>query len=59
MIANCIHENDISNNYINTIINKIRNNLRSNIKIFVFTTQIYTIFNNKALLIHDKYLYRI
>lgn len=60
MITDYIQGNYFSNNnYISTIVNKIINNLISNIKILVFTTQIYTIFNNKALLIHDKYLYRI
>ncbi|CAD2114015.1 isoleucine--tRNA ligase, putative [Plasmodium vinckei petteri] len=60
MIANYIQGNNFpNNNYLKTVISKIRNSLLSNIKILVFTTQIYTIFNNKALLIHDKYLYRI
>ncbi|KEG04027.1 isoleucine--tRNA ligase, putative [Plasmodium vinckei vinckei] len=60
MIVNYIQGNNfLNNNYLKTVVNKIRNNLLSNIKILVFTTQIYTIFNNKALLIHDKYLYRI
>ncbi|CRG93555.1 isoleucine--tRNA ligase, putative [Plasmodium gallinaceum] len=45
--------------YFNKLKSQIIYKLISNLKILIFTTQIHTIFNNKSLLIHEEYLYRI
>ncbi|CRH02673.1 isoleucine--tRNA ligase, putative [Plasmodium relictum] len=52
-----LNKND--NDYFNKLKSQIIYKIISNIKILVFTTQIHTIFNNKSLLIHEEYLYRI
>ncbi|SOV16382.1 isoleucine--tRNA ligase, putative [Plasmodium gaboni] len=46
-------------NYILKLKNQIIERIIKKIKILVLTTQMHTIFNNKCLLIHEKYLYRI
>ncbi|KNG77767.1 isoleucyl-tRNA synthetase [Plasmodium falciparum IGH-CR14] len=46
-------------NYILKLKNQIIEKIIKKVKILVLTTQMHTIFNNKCLLIHEKYLYRI
>ncbi|GAW83627.1 isoleucine--tRNA ligase [Plasmodium gonderi] len=45
--------------YLTELKERKKDMIKSKLKILVFTTQMYTIFNNKCLLIHRDYLYRV
>ncbi|SBS88571.1 isoleucine--tRNA ligase, putative [Plasmodium ovale curtisi] len=53
------HCSRYSHDFLRGIWSKVAGQIMACVNILVFTTQMYTIFNNKCLLVHEDYLYRI